>query len=73
MVKTFRKVLEECCETEPKVSLLQMVNGHRAESVDGNILDDQFARWWDCSVIVYRMDYSQNLLQVAVEGEPNDL
>ena len=70
--KILRTVLEECCETEPHVSILQMKNGHRAAEVEGGILADHIARWWDCNVLVYRMDYTQNLLQVAVEGKPHD-
>lgn len=72
MSKIFRKVLAEVAETEPKISLLQMVNGRKAESIIGQYFDDEFVKWWKCKVLVYRMDYLQNLLQVAVEGEPDD-
>lgn len=72
MGKILRKVLAEVAETEPKISLLQMLNGRRAKSITGQYFDDEFVKWWNCRVLVYRMDYPQNLLQVAVEGEPDD-
>jgi hypothetical protein len=75
MEKTLREVLEEVAQKEPSamVVLSHRETGKKTfNKTEGSLVDNKILRWMDCLVLAYRMDCRQNILQVAVEGEPHE-
>ncbi len=71
--KTLQGVLNDVCNTEPKVILSAREVGKKTfQKTEGTIYDNNILRWMGCLVLAYKMDFRENTLQVAVEGEPYD-